>query len=79
MKPISTLMKPLPSVDLRSGEATNAYIERSDVCAVPAAAVIGESLLALVLADAVLETFPGDTLATLRDYVSSWRERVRAR
>jgi chorismate synthase len=79
MKPISTLMKPLPSVDLRTGEATNAYIERSDVCAVPAAAVIGESLLALVLADAVLETFPADTLPMLRDYVGVWRERIRAR
>ena len=79
MKPISTLMKPLPSVDLRTGEATNAYIERSDVCAVPAAAVIGESLLALVLANAVLETFPGDTIAMLRDYVGAWRERISAR
>jgi chorismate synthase len=79
MKPISTLMKPLPSVDLRTGAATNAYIERSDVCAVPAAAVIGESLLSLVLADAVLETFPGDTMSMLRDYVGAWRERIRAR
>ncbi len=79
MKPISTLMKPLPSVDLRTGEATSAYIERSDVCAVPAAAVIGESLLALVLADAVLETFPGDTMNMLRDYVGAWRERIHAR
>jgi chorismate synthase len=79
MKPIATLMKPLPSVDLRSGEATSAYIERSDVCAVPAAAVIGESLLALVLADAVLETFPADTIAMLRDYVGAWREKIRAR
>ena len=79
MKPISTLMKPLPSVDLRTGEATNAYIERSDVCAVPAAAVIGESLLCLVLADAILETFPGDTIGMLRDYVGAWREKIRAR
>src|ERR1700722_5717400 len=79
MKPISTLMKPLPSVDLRTGEATSAYIERSDVCAVPAAAVIGESLLALVLADAVLETFPGDTIEMLRGYVGAWRERIHAR
>jgi chorismate synthase len=79
MKPISTLMKPLPSVDLRNGEATNAYIERSDVCAVPAAAVIGESLLALVLAEAVLDTFPGDSLGQLRDYVGAWREKIRAR
>jgi chorismate synthase len=79
MKPISTLMKPLPSVDLRNGEATNAYIERSDVCAVPAAAVIGESLLALVLAEAVLETFPGDSLGQMRDYVGAWREKISAR
>jgi chorismate synthase len=79
MKPISTLMKPLPSVDLRTGEATSAYIERSDTCAVPAAAVIGESLLALVLADAVLETFGGDTMTRLRDQVGGWREHVRAR
>jgi chorismate synthase len=79
MKPIATLMKPLPSIDLRTGEATNAYIERSDVCAVPAAAVIGESLLALVLADAVLETYPADTIDALRENVSRSRERARAR
>ncbi len=79
MKPIATLMKPLPSVDLRTGEATSAYIERSDVCAVPAAAVIGESLLALVLADAVLETFPADTIESLRENVGRARERARAR
>ncbi len=79
MKPIATLMKPLPSIDLRTGEATNAYIERSDVCAVPAAAVIGESLLALVLADAVLETYPADTIDVLRENVGRARERARAR
>ena len=45
----------------------------------PASAVIGEALLALVLADAVLETFPGDTIATLREYVGAWREKIRAR
>ncbi len=79
MKPIATLMRPLPSVDLRTGQATSAYIERSDVCAVPAAAVIGESLLCLVLADALLDTFPGDTLPMLRDYVGAWREKIRVR
>jgi chorismate synthase len=79
MKPIATLMKPLDSVDLRTGEATKAYIERSDVCAVPAAAVIGESLLCLVLAEAVLDTFGGDTLAGLRARVGGWREAARAR
>jgi chorismate synthase len=79
MKPIATLMNPLDSVDLRTGEPTKAYIERSDVCAVPAAAVIGESLLCLVLAEAVLESFGGDTMDALRDRVGGWRETARAR
>ena len=55
MKPISTLMKALPSVNLQSGESTGAHVERSDYCAVPAAGVVGEALVALVLSDAVLE------------------------
>lgn len=79
MKPIATLMKPLDSVDLRTGEASKAYIERSDVCAVPAAAVIGESLLCLVLGEALLETFSADTLEQLRERVRGWRETSRAR
>jgi chorismate synthase len=79
MKPIATLMKPLDSVDLRSGEATRAHIERADTCAVPAAAVIGESLLALVLAEAVLEKFGGDSLGELQERVRSWEATVRAR
>ena len=73
MKPISTLMKPLRSVDLATGEATNAHIERSDTCAVPAAAVIGEALLALVLAEALLEKFGGDTLAEIAPRVREWQ------
>jgi chorismate synthase len=79
MKPIATLMKPLASVDLRTGEATRAHVERSDTCAVPAAAVIGESLLALVLADAVLDKFGGDSLDEVRDRVRAWDATVRAR
>ncbi len=79
MKPIATLMKPLESVDLRTGEATRAHIERSDTCAVPAAAVIGESLLALVLASAVLEKFGGDSIDELRERVTAWEATVRAR
>jgi chorismate synthase len=79
MKPIATLMDPLDSVDLRTGEATKAYIERSDVCAVPAAAVIGESLLALVLATAVLEKFGGDSLGEVRERVHAWNATARAR
>jgi chorismate synthase len=72
MKPISTLMKPLNSVDLATGEATRAHIERSDTCAVPAAAVIGESLLALVLADAMLEKFGGDALDEIQRRLGDW-------
>ncbi|HEV3087589.1 MAG TPA: chorismate synthase [Candidatus Elarobacter sp.] len=79
MKPIATLMQPLDSVDLRTGEATRAHIERSDTCAVPAAAVIGESLLALVLADAILDKFGGDSMEELRERVEAWERTVRAR
>lgn len=67
MKPISTLMKNrLPSVDLRDGTAQEGATERSDVCAVPAAAVVGEAMVALVLADAFLEKFGGDSLTEVR-------------
>ncbi len=61
-KPIPTLMKPLPSVDLLTKEPVNAAIERSDVCVVPAAGVVGEAMMALVLADAFLEKFGGDSV-----------------
>jgi len=67
MKPISTLMKQrLPSVDLRDGSAQEAATERSDVCAVPAAAVVGEAMVALVIADAFMEKFGGDSLQETR-------------
>ena len=66
MKPISTLRNRLPSVDLRDGSIADAATERSDVSAVPAAAVIGEAMVALVLADAVLEKFGGDSVAETR-------------
>ena len=66
MKPISTLMSPLPTVDLSSGEPANAQSERSDVTAVPALGVIAEAMVALVLADAMLEKFGGDSLAEMR-------------
>jgi chorismate synthase len=62
MKPISTLMKPLRSVDLTTMTESPAAIERSDVCAVPAAAVVGEAMVCLVLADAMIEKFGGDTM-----------------
>lgn len=63
MKPISTLMRPLRSVDLSTMVESPATIERSDVCAVPAAAVVGEAMACLVLAEAFLEKFGGDSLA----------------
>jgi chorismate synthase len=66
MKPISTLMSPLPTVDLATGQAANAQSERSDVTAVPAMGVIAEALTALVLADAMLEKFGGDSLGEMR-------------
>ena len=69
VKPIPTLGKPLPSVDLKTGEAVEAHFERSDICVVPAAGVIGEAMLAIVLADAMLEKFGGDHMKeTMRNY-----------
>ncbi|MCM2280059.1 MAG: chorismate synthase [Oligoflexia bacterium] len=76
MKPLATLMSPLRSVKLATGEAAEAHVERSDVCAVPAAAVIGESLLALVLAEAVLEKFGGDSLEELCARWEDWNRAV---
>ena len=66
MKPISTLRKRLPSVDLRDGSEGDAAVERSDVCAVPAAAVVAEAMVALVIADAFLEKFGGDSISEIR-------------
>ncbi|MCL0101744.1 chorismate synthase [Dehalococcoidia bacterium] len=66
IKPISTLSKPLPSVDLETGEVVQAHYERSDVCQVPPACVIGESMMAMVLADAFLEKFGGDSLGEMQ-------------
>ncbi len=66
MKPIPTLMRPLRTVDLKTKRATSAAAERSDVCAVPAASVVGRAAVALVLAEAFLEKFGGDSLAEIR-------------
>jgi chorismate synthase len=70
MKPISTLMKPLRSVDLATMTESPATIERSDVCAVPAAAVVGEAMVAFVLADAAVEKFAGDSIDEM---VANWQ------
>jgi chorismate synthase len=79
MKPISTLMKPLRSVDLTTLEEAPAAIERSDVCAVPAAAVVGEAVVCLVLADAVLERFGGDSMRQLLSQFRETNARIRRR
>ena len=75
VKPIATLANPLDSIDLHSGKKAKAHYERSDVCVVPAAGVIGEAMLAIVLADTCLEKFGGDslkeTLANYRNYLNS--------
>jgi chorismate synthase len=79
MKPIATLMKPLRSVDLTTLAESPAAIERSDVCAVPAAAIVGEAMVALVLADAAVEKFGGDSVQELVDNFRAFRDRTAAR
>jgi len=74
MKPLSTLMRPLASVDIITKQPVEAHIERSDVCSVPAAGVVGEAMLALTLADAVLEKFGGDSMKEIEERVERWRQ-----
>ncbi len=76
MKPLSTLKKPLRSVELSRVKETEAHFERSDICAVPAAGVIGESLAALVLTQEVLAKFGGDSLQEIILRVRAWREQT---
>ena len=78
MKPIPTLVKPLRSVDLISGKKVPAYKERSDVCAVPAAAVVGEAMVAIELARAMMEKFGGDSLTEIEEAHGRYLERVRS-
>jgi chorismate synthase len=74
MKPIATLMKPLQSVDLQSKETFDAVRERSDVCAVPAAGVVGEAIVCFILAQAILEKFGGDSMTELRRNYESYTQ-----
>jgi chorismate synthase len=75
LKPISTLRRPLVSVDFATREEVQASYERSDVCAVPAAGVVGEAMVALTLAKAALEKFGGDSLGeTLRNFQGYWKQ-----
>lgn len=77
-KPLSTLMRPLKSADIRSKEEAAGAIERSDVCAIPAAAVIAESVVAFVLADAFIEKFGGDSYAEIKRNHEGYLEQVRS-
>jgi chorismate synthase len=75
-KPISTLMRPMQSADLQTKAPGKAQIERSDVCAVPAAAVIGEAVMALGLAGAFQEKFGGDSLRELLRNSDAYRRQI---
>lgn len=79
MKPLSTLKRRLRTVDLSTGEPADAFQERTDVCAVPAAGVVCEAVVALTLADAVIEMFGGDTLVDVRGAVDRYRQRLSRR
>jgi chorismate synthase len=76
MKPIATLRKPLPSVHVDTKQPSDAAFERSDICAVAAASVVGEAMLAIVLADALLEKFGGDSLKELLRNVEGYRTQI---
>ena len=79
MKPLSSLTRPLRTVDTATGEAAEAIQQRSDVCAVPRAGVVCEAVVALVLADALLEKTGGDTLAEVRRNLDGYRAALRQR
>jgi chorismate synthase len=78
MKPIATLRRALASVDVHTKEAFDAAFERSDVCAVAAASVVGEAMVAITLCDALLEKFGGDSLGELVRNVDAYRAQIRA-
>ena len=77
MKPISTVPKALDTIDVATGEAAKAINQRSDVCAVPASGVVAEAMAALVLAQAVLEKFGGDSVSETRRNFLSYMENLR--
>lgn len=72
MKPIATVPKALATIDTSTGEVAKAHHQRSDVCAVPAAGVVAEAMVALVLAEAALEKFGGDSIAETRRNMDSY-------
>ena len=79
MKPIATVPRALRTVDVATGEATTAHHQRSDVCAVPAAGIVAEAMVALVIAEAVLEKFGGDSVQETRRNVEGYLDTLRYR
>ncbi|MEV6123509.1 chorismate synthase, partial [Streptomyces sp. NPDC052077] len=79
MKPIATVPRALRTVDVATGEPAQAHHQRSDVCAVPAAGIVAEAMVALVLADAVVEKFGGDSVAETRRNVRSYLDHLAVR
>ena len=77
LKPISTLRRPLESVDLETRDPEKAAYERSDICVTPAAGVIGEAMVAMVLAQAMLEKFGGDSLLETRRNYDGYKQQVK--
>jgi len=77
LKPLSTLRRPLRSVDIDTKEEQSAAFERSDITAVPAAGVIGEAMMALILANAMREKFGGDSLGEMKRNFEGYREELR--
>jgi chorismate synthase len=77
LKPISTLRRPLGSVDFETREPMKAAYERSDVCVVPAAGVVGEAMVALTIARSALEKFGGDSMLEVRRNFDGYREQLR--
>ncbi len=78
MKPIPTLYNPLETVDMHSKAPFKATVERSDVCAVPAAAVVAEAVIAITLAEAVLDKFAGDSMEEIKDSLERYKDYVRS-
>lgn len=79
MKPLASLSPPLQTVDMATGEETSALTQRTDSCAVPAAAVVAESMVALVIASEMLRKFGGDSLDQFREALEAWRQRMARR
>ena len=71
MKPLSTLTKPLKSIDIKSKNQKLAHKERTDSCAVPAASIVAESMVCLVIADTLLDKFGGDSITELKEHLKS--------